>query len=43
MHLRVRQQAKNAQAVAEFLETHPKVETVRYGDALCPPLARVPA
>ena len=31
MHLRVRQQAKNAQAVAEFLETHPKVDTVRYG------------
>ena len=28
--LRVRQQAKTAQALAEFLEQHPKVETVCY-------------
>jgi len=30
MQLRVRQQSQNAQKVAEFLETHKKVETVRY-------------
>ena len=30
MCLRVRQQAKTAQALAEFLEQHPKVETVCY-------------
>lgn len=28
--LRIRQQSNNAQAIAEFLETHPKVDTVRY-------------
>jgi len=28
--LRIKQQSANAQMVAEFLETHPKVETVRY-------------
>ena len=30
MHLRVAQHNKSAQAVAEFLEAHPKVEWVRY-------------
>jgi cystathionine gamma-lyase len=30
MSLRITQQSKTAQKVAEFLETHPKVETVRY-------------
>merc|ERR1711976_657258 len=30
MAIRVRQQSKNAQAVAEFLQTHPKVEKVCY-------------
>jgi cystathionine gamma-lyase len=30
MALRVRQQSETAQRVADFLETHPKVQTVRY-------------
>merc|ERR1719230_359260 len=30
MALRVRQQSKSAQAIAEFLETHPKVTKVVY-------------
>ena len=30
MSLRVRQQSINAQAIAEFLESHPKVDKVRY-------------
>ena len=30
LHLRVQQHCRNAQAVAEFLETHPAVETVFY-------------
>jgi cystathionine beta-lyase/cystathionine gamma-synthase len=29
MHLRMRHQAATAQKVAEFLETHPKVDIVR--------------
>jgi len=30
MQLRIRQQSETAQKIAEFLQTHPKVETVRY-------------
>merc|ERR1719443_909079 len=30
MKLRVEQQARNAQAIAEFLQTHPKVDKVMY-------------
>lgn len=29
MHLRMKHQAETAQKVAEFLETHPKVDVVR--------------